>query len=878
MFSRAQILNRAGMLRNLQAGHVLVCAPLGYGKSTLLRQYAEEIGVKVHPGEPASGGGSVLLIDDAHHLAPERVMALLRGDPARQRVVLALRHPWYPGLAQLLNAGQVHLLSSEDLSFNEDDLRRMGFPEGRSRVVMQGTLGWPGVARMLAEPLLDVPEFLQEQLAGLSADLRTLAGRLASFGTWQLDMLSSEERQQLRHLLAAGFPVVEQGQALTIPPVMRREVLRGDAPDSEEPSSDLRGFVDEALPVDVRVRRLEHYFVTLKNDDDTNIEAKAAALGAVDVTRLTPVLRDHLGYYLMATAQRDRAEEVLNWQHTLGTASTRTYALLARLAMRRHDMVRAGELLMFARDRVEHPADEARYGAARSLYQITGGDTAAGVQAAREAYQAAQRSGNIELVIVTMHGLSEALQAHGNLAAALDTGQEALRLAQSQGPRFVRLVTGLCAQLSELHKDYGRYPQALDLIREGLTAQQEIDPATPRLYFTRGLVEAEMGAYPEALASFRAATRLYQALGNLNALKMVLTYACYPLYRLGQTAELQAHVQELRSFALAHQEGLEFRAYLPLAEGLLGLARADAESAGAALRQVQPELFGGYDSTLLTVWLLSELKRRGGTFTLQDALLLREVMRSRATGVAYVREFREVLAAATHLLPDEPVFQEVTRFTLQDDAQRPALHLKLTTLGRVRLEVGGHEVRGEGGNRPLYVLAYLLAQRTWRSNEELGEDLFGELKNPLQSASQGVSYLRGLFERVDSSLPAVLSEPKDTRGYLLRPQAHVHFEADFLEVLESFTPDHPDEGMLERMLGGLERFLPQNASEFASEINRQLEARAVEVALALAARYRARGEGQRAMEVVLSALRFVDDPALTDELSPVTSRPAQHLH
>lgn len=159
---RTALVNR--LRAALPARVVTVIAPPGYGKSTLLAQWAarDERPFASFPG-PLRGASSVLVVDDVHLLEAAglaNVSRLIADAPAGATVAIAGRSlPDLPGLsvARLRAAGSLLELGHRDLAFTRREttafLKASGVPAGERDLgrFLERTEGWPaGIAQAVA--------------------------------------------------------------------------------------------------------------------------------------------------------------------------------------------------------------------------------------------------------------------------------------------------------------------------------------------------------------------------------------------------------------------------------------------------------------------------------------------------------------------------------------------------------------------------------------------------------------------------------------------------------------------------------------------------------------------------------------------------------
>lgn len=178
---------------------VLIEGPAGLGKSVLLRQLADRLGLSVCRGQAPTGDGALVLWDldtAATGLRlPERFV------DGEQRLVVA-RRPGQelPGLARAVAYGRVLTIGEADLRLTAADLEPHYAPRLAERLLQQ-TGGWPLLLGLAQAPGVPVEPFLREEV---------------------LSGLGSDELFDLRDRIGAE-PV---GDGLAIPPMLRQPMSR----------------------------------------------------------------------------------------------------------------------------------------------------------------------------------------------------------------------------------------------------------------------------------------------------------------------------------------------------------------------------------------------------------------------------------------------------------------------------------------------------------------------------------------------------------------------------------------------------------------------------------------------------------------------------
>ena len=157
----------------------LVSAPAGYGKTTLLQQWAPQTGGPIVWLDPAEHTDSwrlwhqitdalslravTLIIDDVHLLEGSRSTWLLKdalhlADEKRHMVIATRRDPILALHAARL-AGKVREIRADDLAFDEDETRlflaanNVEVSSEQTHALWQRTEGWPAGLRLSTTPL-----------------------------------------------------------------------------------------------------------------------------------------------------------------------------------------------------------------------------------------------------------------------------------------------------------------------------------------------------------------------------------------------------------------------------------------------------------------------------------------------------------------------------------------------------------------------------------------------------------------------------------------------------------------------------------------------------------------------------------------------------
>jgi len=136
----------------------LVRAPAGYGKTALLDAWSDALqaeGKVVLRGGPetdeaALQGVDVILLDDAHALAPARLGRLIGGMRKGMHLILASRRALGAPIARLRAQGTLLELGIEELRLDQSEIAGM-FGEAIAGKMEARTLGWPAGLNLAAQ-------------------------------------------------------------------------------------------------------------------------------------------------------------------------------------------------------------------------------------------------------------------------------------------------------------------------------------------------------------------------------------------------------------------------------------------------------------------------------------------------------------------------------------------------------------------------------------------------------------------------------------------------------------------------------------------------------------------------------------------------------
>jgi LuxR family transcriptional regulator, maltose regulon positive regulatory protein len=166
---------------------VLLVAPAGYGKTTLLRQWdaldPRPFAWLPHGAELEPGASRVLVLDDAHLLDGPALATLVATLPPGSQLALAGRHEPALPVGRLRAHRQLVELRTADLAMTRTEattlLRRAGAPLDRSAVeaLMRSTEGWPAALYLAALSVREQDD-APEAAARFAGDDRLLADYL----------------------------------------------------------------------------------------------------------------------------------------------------------------------------------------------------------------------------------------------------------------------------------------------------------------------------------------------------------------------------------------------------------------------------------------------------------------------------------------------------------------------------------------------------------------------------------------------------------------------------------------------------------------------------------------------------------------------------
>ncbi|ASN83149.1 hypothetical protein [Deinococcus ficus] len=919
---RHKALTRTRLLPELHQfpGHILLCAPSGWGKSTLMRQYAQEHGADVvvaRSGDALdtllarrahTGHSATVLIDDAWLLPAPVVSSLLGLDPHDTRVVLAVRHLHYPRVHLLQSRGRLLVLDAADLAFTVKELYDLHQRDDVGDLYTE-TQGWPHLSAQFHQPMFRPEAYLTDLMEDLDPAIRARLESVPMLEMWDAYFahLQQQGDQAFTAVMNSGLPIVPAGESLALHPYFWAFLLNRTVPQASTPEAGAQALQEYVKGVDAgqAVAAVAAFFDQHGDEAEVSrecVHALVTALQHIGLRRLTPALRDKLAHLLVVTGQTDDAREVLMYQRDQGSASSLTYTMLARLANFRNDFVTFRTMVPLIHKAATSDYETALAYNCEALLHLRLDSYEEGLRAAERAYEYAVLCGDLEVHVIAVARVAYYHQMAGHLDEALTWSGEAIKLMSSDvaAGKFRRSLTPIYNIMGDMLKDSGRHEEALVFIREGLAIfqngaapeseliklsvmQQPVDSPVGYLYNQRGLVYTELGRFEDAIEAFKASIDELERVGNKAAILLPLGYICYPLYRLGQTERISYYLDYLRmiigqSDSVRGDHG-EHRSYLPLAEGLHALSAGNRAAAKEHFARIRWEGALTYDSTLLAYLYTCKLALEEGKLDTSHAVTLAELLDARGspndiTAVMFADEFKDVYAAIVKMgTADSGRFQRMlstARQAVPSDARHT---IQVTTLGQLGLAINGQPVTLKN-NYPVYVLAYLALQDKPVTAEELGEAVWTGKANARNTATTAISMARKVLRDVDQELKDVIADASSVtqgRTYTLARRGAWTVQVDAEAYLSpAFSPENPDTAGLWAMLEQFSLFLPRTSgSEFAEEINSQLVTKLHAVAGHLATYYAAQGQARRAAHALLLALRTDFDPAAVDQLAQV---------
>jgi len=891
--------------------HVMVCAPLGYGKSVLLRQYAavrpdarlaiarknsRDIGTllgTVLPGaatlsDLTDAGIATLIVDQGHLAPPALIETLLQQAQAQDdlRVIIAVRHTQYAGFQSMLRRGTLRVLTNTQLAFTREEAATV--PQGGETYGEH--LGWPVVVSGQESAHFELNEFLNDTVMDLPATFQEALREAVRLNNLPLLMLDWKIGGHQPDLINLGFPLIEQGSTLVVHPLLTEHLAGHEAPvvASKGVSEALKSHLQLVRTTDDVARRkmiVDSYF-TSHGEDELTINARIELLESVPRNEMSSQQRDRLARFLINVGRMNDAQLLLDVQRARNTDTHQTFLSLARIANYRNDLPAVKSYLNSARTLAASDIERSKVLGLESLLEtrLSEGNFERALALAEERHTVAVRTGSVYEELASYWNIANAYQYLGDLQGAANAAQTGLELAGSQSNQD-NIMLDLLVMLSDTYKSLGRYEEALESVQAALAINEDNGySGSPYAYFTRGLVYLELGWNNDAASSFQVSTERFQVRENVAGVLLPLCFLAYTQWRLGWSESLL----ETRT-ALTHvtrqmrlkTEYVEWQAYVPLVEGLYRLSRREPEQALEELRKTRIRGHEMYDSVLLSVLLALQIQLQAGHFNPTDADQLIELLDFTSTPgdvtlVAYADDFKDVVQAMIDHGPQPERFREIQSSVRPKTSAKPEYRVTLQTMtSQPTISINGVKLLTTN-LYPVYTLAYLTyklvrEQADYVSSDLLAQELYGEQKNTAQAS---VSHLRSALAQRDQEIEQdLLSARGDRRGYRLTPQPHITVEMDVFTYLSpTFSAQNPDQDVLWRMLRDIRPFLQarkdstRKNSMFVDQVNTLLREQACAVAHHLKAEALAQGQVEKAALALALYLDFDLDYETIDEL------------
>jgi LuxR family transcriptional regulator, maltose regulon positive regulatory protein len=581
-------VRRSALVRRLmgasESAMVTVVAPPGYGKSTLLGEWARrdhrrflwlsvdecrggELSSTVAamrelfatsgwldpssgPGDGAtetvaelmglvrgSGPGFVLVIDDAHRIAPtvlrDVVGAMLEELPLGSTIALGSRSEPAIPVGRLRASQDLTEIRMQDLRMTVPEartlLRRAGLELSTEAVetLTRETEGWPAGLYLAGLSLRSAPEPI-EALARFGGDDHRIAEyfRDEVLSVLPPDLLSFSTSSSVLDELSGpmcDYVLEQEGSALTLVELAVANPLLQPLDPARERYAWHRMFRD-ALRAELRrnspglERRLHHRASCWYESSGDTDRAIAHAVAARDRVRAGDLLWANIVDYIA----RGRNATVRRWLGSFGPAEVADYAPLALAAA--HSVLVAGDV-----DQARHWAaaaaaarDRRRTGrAAKSLTAGLAGieamiarSGATGMaEAAARGYEQEAADSPWRPVCLFLRGT--ALHLTGDRAGARAALEDAIELSAVAAPSVMSLALAQTAMISIEQQDWDEAAELTDraerVLRESELAS---DPMSALVFASCAASRAHHGRIDEAKRDVRAGVDLLATLGD----------------------------------------------------------------------------------------------------------------------------------------------------------------------------------------------------------------------------------------------------------------------------------------------------------------------------------------------------------------------------
>jgi len=906
--------------------NVMLCAPSGYGQSTLLQQYAETdsgavllkgaiidslgtLAESVVPGarnlaDVARSGVTTLLIDDAHLYPVALVNALIKEslDTPGFRVIVSVRHTEYWKFQTMLRKGTLRVMTNKELAFTRAEAEL--FEHGLDNYALH--LGWPCIVSNQESAHFKLNTVLSEMVQDLplkhQRELRTAAGSQ----TWPSLILDWQLGQHLETVANTGFPLIEKDNELSLHPLMARHLTGTEV---ILPVPQINGN-SEALKTHLMMAErsndpattkliVERYFSQYGDHEETRA-GRIQLLSMIPRNELPPAQRDRLAELLVNSGRMTDALQLLDQQRSLSLATANTYVNLARIAYYSNNLNDMQLYVGQAEQLAQNDSERCVILNLRSLMETrTGsGDSLRALQLAEQSRELAIRSQSLTDELKSYSYIVNANHSLGRLEVAALTVEEGIRRVEIH-QQHTELLINLLVAASELYKDLGRYDDALQAIQRALTFSESNGLNTsfilPYAYLARGLAYLELRQDDDAIASLQFAIEGFEATENQAGILSPYAFLAYAQWRKNWTesvSETRTAVQRLNDRTKRGSADVGWLAFVPLIEGIYFLSAGDPDRALKEFRKIWIDGYETYDSVLLCMLFICKLELRSGHFPDEDVNVLIDLLDFRPQALdtmlaAYAADFADVIEAMIDHGVSPERFRKVLGTTKPKQRRKGNKKAPYTITVKTMTTAPFIAINGEPLDiptlYPVYTLSYLILKHAedpeaFIGSEELAKDLYGERKTNAQSS---VSLLRTALTSRDQELERDLLSPRsDRRGYRLALREHITVHLDVTDYLsDMFDPVNPDKPMLQTMLRNFQPFLQRRRTTrrdttYIENLNHNLKRRALGVAHHLREEALKRGDWYEAALALALYLQFDLDYEVMDLLK--LTIPADH--
>lgn len=907
-------LPREGLLQRLAGrAHVLICAPSGYGKTRLLQQYEqatpgsvylsagmdwtfqELLNAAAHAAsmtaparsleDLASHGVRTLLIDDLHRLPDTTTTPLFTHlHNTTLKVIGAAYHSQYPLVHQMLAKDRILLLSSQDLAFTREEI--LSIEQG---TLPAHTLGWPSVCALSGTAHFSLPNYLDDLISLLPVDAQGQLNALGEPAAVDALVLEWELSGQRRAVLNSGFPLIDWEGRFVMHPLMVNRLFNRPVARPLNTSSMYELYLRMAKSAPDATGTnlvLETYFRQF-GETDASPRAGITMLRVLPYEQLSPGLRDRLADLLITTQNLDKAEKIIDYQRMNQQESSLTHVAQARLANYRSDIPALKAHSQRALETALTLEEKSRAMGMLSLYytRTEGADYAMALKLAEDRYEVALQSGSLREELSSVWTYINAYQYAGRIDLGIAVARRGRQRGQGQ-QQLAATIVPILNEFADQLKATGEYAEALEVIQEALRMNEE-EPTTSEPYtlFTRGLIYLEMRRDEDAHQAFLQSIKSFKETQIAAGLLMPYAFLAFLQWRqewFEETEHTYEEMQRLLKQIGVRRDYVEWRAYVPLVNGVFYLGRRNPERALQEFREVQIQGHETYDSVLLTIMLICKVEMElRGTVPQEDmdtlVSILDFVPQNEHILSAYAPDFKVVLEHFVDQGFHADRFQKVLKQRNQTPIAKPSYHIHVTTMGDAPQIVINDTVLHTRNNWAIYTLAYLILQptlpngtRRYVTSSVLAADVYGGQKSQAQSS---LAFLRSDLGSRDPELPEDLLSPRrDRHGYRINVASHLKVTIDVDDYLSRrFSPTNPDLQELWKLMREYKPFLRTREltkdESFASRINDELLARFKAVVMHVQQTEVLLGRPQMALLAVLLYLRHDMDYEVIDAMN-----------